>query len=228
MPAALPPDRVAHALRYPFDPPHRAYMFRNGHLHPPEPFDPAGRHAVVASGSNGSPDRLQQKFGRSADVPVTYGIIRDLVPVFAARVTGYGSIPATLAVVPGAEAGVHVTWLTDAQLEIMHRTESLGTGYAYSALDGFTFLAVGEHPVARLHAYISLHGALAPSGKLLPLKDVPQAEAQAHVMRHLGFAGTMAEFITRNLDDTEHRQSANNAAAGIGMGVADPRLFRIA
>ncbi|WP_281016826.1 MULTISPECIES: hypothetical protein [unclassified Minwuia] len=222
------PDRIAHALRYPFNPPHRAYRFRDGGLHPPEPFDPAGLHAVVASGSNGSPDRLQQKFGNAAGVPVTYGIIHDLVPVFAARVTGYGSVPATLAVVPGARAGVHVTWLTDAQLQIMHQTESVGTGYAYCALEGFTFTAQGDHPQAPLHAYISLHGALAPEGRLLPMDQVPQTQAQQHVMDSFGFAGTLAEFVRLNLDDPDHRLRANDAASRIGQAIDHARLIRIA
>ncbi len=221
-------DRIAHALRYPFDPPHRAYLFRDGRLNPPQPFDPAGLHAVVASGSNGSPDRLRQKFGDTADVPVTYGIIHDLVPVFAARVTGYGSVPATLAVVPGARAGVHVTWLTDLQLEVMHRTESLGTGYSYCALEGFGFDARGEHPSAPLHAYISLHGALAPDGRLLTMADIAQEQAQRHIMASFGHAGTLAEFVQRNLDDPDHRRRANDAAARVGQAIDDSRLIRIA
>ncbi len=223
-----PPDRIAHALRYPFDPPHRAYRFRSGGLHPPEPFDPTGLHAVVASGSNGSPDRLHQKFGDAAEVPVTYGIIHDLVPVFAARVTGYGSVPATLAVVAGARAGVHVTWLTDAQLEIMHQTESVGTGYAYCALEGFGFTPRGAHPQGPLHAYISLHGALAPAGRLLPMTSVSQTEAQQHVMDSFGFAGTLSEFVSMNLDDPDHRLRANDAASRVGQAIDDPRLIRIA
>lgn len=228
MAPAATPERIAHALRYPFDPPHRAYHFRAGRMQAPEAFDPAARHAVVASGSNGAPDRLREKFGNTGDVPVTYGIIHDLVPVFAARITSYGSVPATLAVVPGAQAGVHVTWLTDEQLAIMHTTESIGVGYAYCRLDDFRFDPVGHHPPAPLHAYISMHGALVAAGGFLPLANVAQAEAQRHVMARMNFAGEVDAFVSRNLSDSTYRDMANSAAAAIGSTLADPRLVRIA
>jgi len=226
--ASVTPERIAHALRYPFDPPHRAYHFSAGRMEDARPFDPGTRHAVVASGSNGAPDRLREKFGDSADVPVTYGIIHDLVPVFAARVTAYGSVPATLAVVPGARAGVHVTWLTDDQLATMHATESLGVGYAYCRLDEFGFEATGHHPPAPLHAYVSLHGGLVAAGSFLPLADVSQADAQRHVMAHMQFRGEIADFVGRNLSDPAHRAAANRAAAAAGSTLTDRRLVRIA
>ncbi len=232
MVSAVSPERVAHALRYPFDPPHRAYHFTVGQMQDAQPFDHAGRHAVVASGSNGAPDRLREKFGatsgHSGDIPVTYGVIRDLVPVFAARITSYGSVPATLAVVPGATAGVHVTWLTDDQLAIMHASESIGIGYAYCRLDGFGFAPSGHHPPAPLHAYVSMHGALMSAGRFLPLSEVAQVEAQRHVMAHMNFTGTVGDFVKRNLSDDTHRDRANRAAAAIGSTLADPRLVRIA
>lgn len=228
MAPAVTPERIAHALRYPFDPPHRAYHFRAGQMQAPEAFDPARRHAVVASGSNGAPDRLREKFGDTGDVPVTYGIIHDLVPVFAARITSYGSVPATLAVIPGAQAGVHVTWLTDEQLTTMHVTESIGVGYAYCRLDGFGFDPVGRHPPAPLHAYISMHGALVTKGEFLPLANVAQVQAQRHVMEHMDFRGEVDDFICRNLSDSAHRDASNSAAAAVGSTLADPRLVRIA
>ncbi|MDF1722269.1 MAG: hypothetical protein P1U65_16475 [Minwuia sp.] len=228
MAAAVTPERIAHALRYPFDAPHRSYHFSKGQMRAAEPFEPAARHAVVASGSNGAPDRLREKFADTHDVPVTYGTLHDLVPVFAARVTGYGSIPATLAVVPGARAGVHVTWLTDDQLEIMHRTESLGTGYAYCRLDGFAFEPTGAHPQAPLHAYISMHGALVSESGFMPLADISQAAAQRHVMASMQFEGDVESFVTANLSDLAHRGAANLAAAAAGSTLTDPRLVRIA
>lgn len=219
--------RVEHALRYPFDPPGRSYLFRDGRMAEIERFDTAGRVPVVASGSNGSPQRLREKYGDAGEIPVSFGTIRDLVPVFAARITGYGSVPATLAVVEGAQAGVHVTWLTEDQLEIMHETESVGTGYAYCRLDGFE-LDLGDHgrPESAF-AYIALHGAFAPEGAPLPLHRVSQREAQSHAARLAAHAGELHDFVGRNLDDPAHRNRANDALGPHGLPIAHPRIVRL-
>ncbi|PJK31606.1 hypothetical protein [Minwuia thermotolerans] len=219
--------RIDHALRYPFDPPGRSYLFRDGRMEEIERFEAEGRVPVVASGSNGSPLRLREKYGDAGEIPVSFGTIRDLVPVFAARITSYGSVPATLAVLEGERAGVHVTWLTEGQLEIMHETESVGRGYAYCRLDGFE-LDLGPHgrPESAF-AYIALHGAFAPDGRALPLHQVSQHEAQAHAARLAAHAGELHEFVGRNLADLEHRGRANDALGRFGLPVAHPRIVRL-
>ena len=55
--------RVAHGLSYPFNPPGKSYLFRDGRMQPLGSFDIADRVPVVASGSNGSPQRLAEKYG---------------------------------------------------------------------------------------------------------------------------------------------------------------------
>lgn len=221
--------RIAHALKYPFDPPGRSYLFRNGRMTEIERFDPVaeGRVPVVASGSNGSPLRLKEKYGEAGEIPVSFGTISDLVPVFAARITGYGSVPATLAVIEGERAGVHVTWLTEDQLEIMHETESVGRGYAYCRLDGFE-LDLGEHgrPDSAF-AYIALHGAFAPDGRPMPLHAVSQHEAQAHAARLAAHEGELHDFVGRNLDDLDHRGRANEAIGRHGLPIGHPRIVRL-
>ncbi|MEC9346848.1 MAG: hypothetical protein VYB54_11515 [Pseudomonadota bacterium] len=219
--------RIAHALRYPFDPPGRSYLFRDGTMQPLDAFDPAGRHAVVASGSNGSPDRLREKFGDTATIPVTFGHLHGLVPVFAARITSYGSVPATLAPIPGRRAGVHITWLTDAQIEVMHVTEAVGRGYGWYRLDGFALDHEPWPQPAEMFAYIALHGALAPGGALLPLEDVSQHEAQGHVQRAHGNDGHLHDFVDRNLTDRDYRAGANESAARLAVEVAHPGLVRL-
>lgn len=219
--------RIAHGLSYPFNPPGRSYLFRDGAMQPLDRLDPAGRVAVVASGSNGSPQRLAEKYGDSAEIPVTFGTIRDLVPVFAARLTSYGSVPATLGVVKGASAGVHVTWLTEEQLEIMHGTESVGTGYAYVRLTGFG-LDLGEHGRPdKYFAYISIHGAFAPEGRLMPLHEVSQHDAQRHAMRCTDFHGSLEDFVARHLQDTAFRQQMNADLAKHGHAVEHAGMERL-
>ncbi|WP_417513263.1 hypothetical protein [Minwuia sp.] len=219
--------RIAHGLSYPFSPPEQSYLFRKGRMEPLTSFDQAGRTPVVASGSNGSPQRLAEKYADSAEIPVTYGTIRDLVPVFAARVTSYGSIPATLAVIEGATAQVHVTWLTDAQIEIMHGTESVGVGYSWSRLSGFDLdLGVHGKPDSAF-AYLSVHGAFTPEGRLMPLKDVSQTEAQKHVMACTGFDGDLEAFVGRHVQDVAYRRELNQALARFGSEITHPGIERL-
>ncbi|WP_416897701.1 MAG: hypothetical protein ACMVY4_19950 [Minwuia sp.] len=219
--------RIAHGLRYPFDPPGESYLFRAGRAEPLGRFDPSGRTPVVASGSNGSPQRLAEKYGEDAEIPVTWGTIRDLVPVFAARLTGYGSVPATLAVIEGATAQVHVTWLTEPQIEIMHGTESVGTGYAWCRLSGFD-LDLGPHGRPETaFAYLAIHGSFAPEDRLMPLKDVSQHDAQRHAMRAAKFDGPLEDFVARHLTDVEYRQAVNSVLAAHGQPIGHPRIERL-
>lgn len=219
--------RIAHGLSYPFNPPGHSYLFRDGAMHELAMFDSSGRVPVVASGSNGSPQRLAEKYGDSAEIPVTFGTIRDLVPVFAARITGYGSIPATLAVIPGATAGVHVTWLTEEQLEIMHGTESVGVGYAYVRMTGFD-LDLGPHGrPGEAFAYLSIQGSFVPDGKLMPLADVGQDEAQRHAMRCTGFEGTLDDFVARHIQDVHFRRALDGQLGDFAEPIGHPQIERL-
>lgn len=219
--------RIAHGLSYPFNPPGHSYLFRKGGTVPLDRFETADRIPVVASGSNGSPQRLAEKYGDKAEIPVTFGTIRDLVPVFAARITGYGSIPATLAVVPGATAGVHVTWLTEEQLEIMHGTESVGVGYAYVRMCGFD-LDLKEHGRPdEAFAYLSIQGSFVPDGHLMPLADVSQHEAQQHAMRCTGFNGTLQEFVASHLQDMTYRREIDACLGRFAQPIGHPQIERL-
>jgi len=219
--------RVAHGLSYPFNPPGQSYLFRGGRMQPLGSFDTAGRVPVVASGSNGSPQRLAEKYGDDAEIPVTFGTIRDLVPVFAARVTSYGSIPATLAVIPGATAGVHVTWLTEPQLEIMHGTESVGIGYAYVRMRDFD-LDLGRHgKPEEAYAYLSIQGSFVPEDRLMPLADVSQREAQTHAMRCTAFEGPLEDFVARHLQDAAYRRDVDAQLGRFAAPIGHPQIERL-
>lgn len=202
-------------------------MFRAGQMMPAEDLDLRDRVPVVASGSNGSPQRLAEKYGETAEIPVTFGTIREMVPVFAARVTSYGSIPATLAISEGASAGVHVTWLTDAQLDIMHITESAGVGYAYVKLANVD-LDLGIHGnLDQAYAYLSIQGAFKPHGSLLPLHEISQQTAHRHVMRCCGFDGELTDFIARHLQDPGFRKDMNARLADFGQPIEHPDIERL-
>ncbi len=98
------PERVARAKAYPFRVPRASYLLAGGaarHLDPGEVFEDRhlrGRIPVIACGSNRSPDRLIEKYGGDGDtILVERARLAHFDVVFSAHISGYGSIPATLA-----------------------------------------------------------------------------------------------------------------------------------
>jgi len=68
------PAAVARALAYPFDPHPDPFLFAGGKTQWLDESDESlfdGRIAILAVGSNASPQRLTEKFGTDARVPVT-------------------------------------------------------------------------------------------------------------------------------------------------------------
>ncbi len=133
------------------------------------------RHPVIACGSNRAPDRLAQKYGSilpDAIIPVTRITLSDHAVCYAATVTRYGSVPATVTPWPGARVELMVTWLTDRQLAIMNETEDLGVVYA---LDPVPAEAVSCRGIPFLH-YRAIPGLFRGSnGAPVALAAVPQA-----------------------------------------------------
>ena len=89
------------------------------------------RQAVLAVGSNRSPEQLVRKFGRNETIPVTKATLRDYDVFYSAHIASYGSIPAVLGRSDGTSVDLSVTWLLPHQLERMHETEALGKSYDY-------------------------------------------------------------------------------------------------
>jgi len=172
MPDDLSYTIVTEAEGYPYDLREEAFVFRNGSTQPFETTLTAGRTAVLAIGSNGAPQRLARKFGPDAVVPVLPARLKDHAVVYAAAVTSYGSVPATLVEAPGATALVAVTFLDAHQLEIMHATEHLGRNYDLVHLDGA--IEVDDAPLAGdVLAYRSRYGPLRVDGQPVRLAEVP-------------------------------------------------------
>jgi hypothetical protein len=130
-------------LRYPFDVPSHSFTWSAGGV---EPLSSslsvdeisAGRHPVLAIGSNASPAQLTRKFDDSrftdpwspeACIPVLAAVVDGVDVVYGAHLAWYGSLPATLLDTAGARAHVYITWLTDRQMERMNETEGLGHAY---------------------------------------------------------------------------------------------------
>lgn len=178
MPWKLPSDEaglLALATGYPYAAPAESYLFRAGEAHNLSAAgwkaqDFGDRIAVLAHGSNRSPEQLFRKFGRDGEVPVTYGRLIGYDVVYAAHVARYASVTSTLAAVPGVEARVAITWLTPAQLAYMHETERMN--YVYGKLPAGSFAPeVGPTPDTPA-VYVGNNGPLQLDGTLVALAAV--------------------------------------------------------
>ncbi|MCW8916609.1 MAG: hypothetical protein OQK24_12265 [Magnetovibrio sp.] len=158
---------IEHAQAYPFHIPDHSYVIDQDGWKEFDTanFDNHNLHAVIASGSNASPDRLAAKFQDHPEllkypIYVTQAVLDDFDAVYSAHISNYGSIPATLAHAPGAKAQIFVTWLTNDQLERMHETEALGTNYDYVRLKNITLELENGQTLNKAHAYLSRWGCL--------------------------------------------------------------------
>ncbi len=225
MPWPLPttePELLALAKSYPFEAPGQSYLFRDGAA---SPLDPAlsapdlyeGRTAVIAHGSNRSPEQLLRKFGEGAEIPVTRAWLADYDVVYSAHVSMYGSIAANLQHAPGVRACVFVTWLTAVQLTRMHETELGGENYFYGCLERID-LALELGPAGGLRAaqvYLSTRGCVAVQGAPLGLAAVeaqgrthaalPQDGAQETLRQRHRAHEDLDDFILRNIRDRARR-----------------------
>jgi hypothetical protein len=249
MPWPLPtsePELLALAKSYPFAAPAQSYLFREGAAAPADPSLSAaesyhGRTAVIAHGSNRSPDQLLRKFGAGAEIPVTRAWLADYDVVFSAHVTMYGSIAANLRHAPGVRVCVFVTWLTAAQLTRMHETELGGENYFYGCLEGIDLaLELGPRGGLReARVYLSTRGCVAERGRPLGLAAVeargrthaalPQGGAQETLRRRHRADEDLDEFILRNIRDRARRTAliAEMGAQALPAAVPNFRVIEV-
>jgi hypothetical protein len=200
---------LARALAYPFPRPDRSVVMDRGTIREPEEADLAGRTAVLAYGSNASPESLGWKFPdeRDAVVPLVRGAMRDLDVVYSSHIAVYGSVPATLQGSAGTEAETFVAFLTDAQLELVASWEINAT---YESLAIELELELGDAP-ASVGAFLSRHGCLTAAGEELAVAEVrargrrfqplTQPEVLEHVRATVAPEVPLADFILENVGD---------------------------
>ncbi len=212
---------IQHAKAYPFDIPQSAYVLdRDGWRPIDSDVHQAGRHAVIASGSNASPARLLAKYENAPQllddtISVTRAQLHDFDAVYSAHIARYGAIPATLAHAPGAIADVFITWLTDAQLEHMHESEAVGVNYDYAKLTGIHLLCGHSGGMTQAHAYLSRRGCLNKDGKPIPLaatqtqrrqwSAMTQTEVLEYARAQIAPSEDTDTFIRQHIDCTDTR-----------------------
>lgn len=201
--------RLALARAYPFTFPDHSLLFEGGVARPLDDPAPhlAGRIAVLAVGSNQSPEQLARKYAHlpGTVIPLTRIWLDDFDVVYATHVTRYGSIPGNLHPAPGARVRLSITWLDDDQLGVMHATEIAGENYVFARLDGVRIAVDGGMRLDSVHAYVSLHGSLAHQGAAVGLAAIraenrphaafTQDEALALLAARAGHQGELDDFI---------------------------------
>ena len=159
-------------LDYPYPWPRASFTFSQGTVLPFSLEDRQGRHPILATGSNRSPNQLLRKFGKHAVIPVEKVWCRGLDVVYGARVSGYGAVPATLQPCPGVRVEVALNWLTPIQMDQMDRSEGLGRGYEKVLLSSNIIDLDEGLSQEHVPAYITEAGALTRDGACLALSEV--------------------------------------------------------
>ncbi|MFI0775196.1 hypothetical protein [Streptomyces sp. NPDC021212] len=157
-------------LSYPGRPVTTPALLTGGEL---RPLDPAlleryrHRHPVIAVGSNASPAQLHYKLsrpGRPATVPMVPVRVHGVAVGCSAHIGRYGYVASAPYGDPAACTPLVVSWLDDAQLDVVDRTEV--PNYRRARLPGADFPMVmpsGERLDAA-YLYVSTHGVLTEPG----------------------------------------------------------------
>lgn len=170
---------------------------------------------VVASGSNASPLQLNRKFHSldKALCPCFRVTLPGYEARYAAHIAPYGSVPASLERAERHDAAFFVSFLPDAYLAEMHRTESLGRYYNVIEISDLHIERPGLDWKGAALGYASASGVLLDEtlSKPLALSEASQWRAQAATIRHLGESISVQDFVRQNILDVERRLSREAA-----------------
>ena len=216
----MSPDTNARlAPDYPFPHPRHSYVFAEGQALAPDAvaWSREGRTAVMAYGSNRSPEVLARKFAHEPDavLPTLIARVKDFDVAYAAMVSTLGPVPATLAPCPGATCEAAVQFLTADQLERMHQSERVDVSYGFAELPSEVVEVEGIGP-CRCWFYFCLSGILRLEGAPIALAEIacegrqwraaPQREMQALVRRRLGSTAAAHDFLLEHIQDEAVRR----------------------
>jgi hypothetical protein len=223
-------DPIERATGYPYEIPETSFLFENGHWRPVDGVRglTEGRIPVIGCGSNRSPVQLARKYADfdAVTIPVQRAWLEEFDTVFAAHITGYGSVAANLTPVPGARVEVSITWLSEDQLPRMHATEGRGHDYDFARLDGVTVETEHGERHLSLYTYVYRHGSLRHDGAPVGLREIAsegrphasmgQREILGTVHGRVGGPKKLEDFIHENIQSAEvrfHREELLQADA---------------
>ncbi len=228
-------DKIDHAKSYPFPAPDHCYLYENGDWRPlpDDGFETDGRVPVLAAGSNQSPEQLQRKYGPLSDagaIPAQRGLLHGFDVVYAAHLTGYGSVPATLQHSPGTRVTVFVLWLNQMQLARMHETEG---NYTYDHLSPIRIELDQGGGMSAAYAYTSKAGCINHGGQCVSLGEIRAEGRTFHALRQpemlalardrLAPGLDVDEFVRQNLADDDLRRMRSQALGADALPVTYER-----
>lgn len=239
-PAAM--DPLERALSYPHAAPAHSYMFAAGEAVAAAigPADRAGRLPVLACGSNRAPAQLARKFAGIADavIPVERVFLADFDSVYAAHISGYGAIAATLQHCQGCRVELFITWLSPSLMPRMHATEGRGFFYEFVRFDGIRVAGDGGAAFDSAYAYNFRGGCLNLDGHETAVAAVPasgrrfpaltETEVQDAVRRKLETEPPLADFVLAAVHDQSVRLAREARLCTDAIGFAWPHATVIA
>lgn len=223
-------NQLRFAKSYPFESPSASYLFTaKGPVPIHESHNPkeliSNRTPVLAYGSNSAPIQLKRKFqnhlkSKGGCIPVIKGQLFNYDVVFSPVIVPYGSIPATITPSPGVAANAYVTYLDEAQLAIMHRSEGVGFMYDYLAFnENEVQLEYEGYSLTGLHTYLSQRGPMALNKDIVALAEVEakkrrfavmtQTELLTLVKNDYGSESSLDDFISSAIIDQTFRSRVN-------------------
>lgn len=211
---------VERALNYPYKRPAQSFVLQGPNIEPLIARQiPSDRLPVIACGSNGAPEQLMHKFSNLPDIPiyVTQAKLTDFICCYSAHFSSYGAIPATLSHLRGSLSVCHITWLTEAQISHMHKTEAIGVNYRFSNLNDIDLICDNQNKVNSAFAYISLHGNILVDENPVILSDIEtttptpslhlnQTQMQAHVRKSFSPDSSVEDFVMSNITKSDLRR----------------------
>jgi hypothetical protein len=186
------------ALTYPYAPPERSYLYRDGVAEelPDGAPDLTGRTPLLSYGANAAPESLARKLASlpGVELPVVRAELEGFDVVYSAHVSPYGAVPATVVESPGTVAPVFVTHPTPEQRALLAASEL-----------NYDLVEVGGMEAFRSrHGQLMLEGtaialtAVRSRGRTLPELDQPAVleRVRAHIEPEL----TLEEFVRACLE----------------------------
>jgi hypothetical protein len=213
-------DQVHHAKSYPFTIPDRSYVFVDGDMRPWDAsFDRTGRIPVIAVGSNQSPDQLRRKFDGLSGIaiPAERARLHDFDVVYAAHISSYGSVPATLQASPGTAVALFVLWLDEPALVRMHATEG---NYTYDRLTGIRLELESGKILDQAYVYSAKIGCLNVEDGCVSLAAIPARERTNPAFRQTDILARVRDWLEPGM--------ALDKFVGAHIADADLRRARIA
>ena len=176
------------------------------------------RTPVLAYGANAAPERLKRKFAPFGQTvfPVLNARLYGFDIVYAAHISSYGAVPATLAPSPGTVCDIAITCLDERELARMHETEFRRHTYLFGPLRNIRLEPDLLPVMDAVSTYVGGFGHIAPEGEALALAAIPaegrrfrtcsQTEALREIQAILGVSGPLDDFILEAIDDEAIRR----------------------